>query len=208
MSTAPVAGSFQRCFADYGLPRVIRTDNGVPFASPNALGGLSPLAVWWLHFGIRPERIERGAPQQNGVHERMHRTLKAEATRPPSASRTSQQARFERWRCEFNERRPHEALGNTPPATHYRPSSRPFPRRVPPFDYPAHLELRRVEPNGTIGWHHERVFLSEVLQGEYVGLEETATDEWTITLGPLTLGVYSEELFTFVPQLAWNPTTW
>lgn len=208
VSTAPVAGSFQRCFADYGLPRVIRTDNGVPFASPNALGGLSPLAVWWLHFGIRPERIERGAPQQNGVHERMHRTLKAEATRPPSASRTSQQARFERWRCEFNERRPHEALGNTPPATHYRPSSRPFPRRVPPFDYPAHLELRRVEPNGTIGWHHERVFLSEVLQGEYVGLEETATDEWTITLGPLTLGVYSEELFTFVPQLAWKPTTW
>lgn len=206
VSTEPAVGIFQRCFADYGLPRVIRTDNGIPFASPNALGGLSPLAVWWLHFGIRPERIDRGAPQQNAVHERMHRTLKADATRPPSRSFASQQARFDRWRGEFNERRPHEALGNTPPATHYTPSSRPLPRRVPPFDYAPHVELRRVESNGTIGLHNERVFLSEVLHGEYVGLDATATDEWTITLGPLTLGTYSEELFAFVPHLTWNAT--
>jgi len=201
----PVQASFRQCFADFGLPGVIRTDNGVPFGVPTALGGLSPLAVWWIRLGIRPERIAKGVPQQNGAHERMHRTLKAEATRPPSTSFAAQQARFERWRRTFNERRPHEALANRPPASHYTRSSRPLPARLPVLEYPAAAELRRVTMSGTISWQAERIFLSEVLQGEYVALIETAEDEWTIAFGPLVLGVYSRTLLTFTEQLAWTP---
>lgn len=199
------AAHFHRCFATFGLPRVIRTDNGVPFGAPCALGGLSALAVWWIRLGIRPERIERGAPQQNGAHERMHRTLKAEATRPPSATLDAQQQRFDRWRRTFNERRPHEALGNTPPAQHYRASLRPLPRRLPPLAYPAAVELRRVDSAGCIKWHSTSVFLSTTLAGEYVSLRETADAEWTIAFGPLTLGVYSRSLLAFHEALAWTP---
>lgn len=199
------AARFRCCFERYGLPRVIRTDNGVPFGAPTALGGLSTLAVWWIRLGIRPERIAKGAPQQNGAHERMHRTLKAEATRPASASWAAQQQRFEAWRRTFNERRPHEALGNRRPAELYTPSPRPFPRRLPPLAYPAHCDLRRVDSSGTIKWRHTPIFLSRVLAGEYVSLEETAEDEWTIAFGPLTLGTYSDSLLTFTERLAWNP---
>ena len=208
-ASAPAQAVFRQCFTEYGLPRVIRTDNGVPFGVPfgvpTALGGLSPLAVWWIRLGIRPERIAKGAPQQNGAHERMHRTLKAEATRPPSTSFAAQQARFERWRRTFNARRPHEALGNRPPASHYTRSARPLPARLPVLEYPATTELRRVTASGTISWQAERIFLSEVLQGEYVALRETAEDEWTIAFGPLVLGVYSRTLLAFTEQLAWTP---
>ena len=134
-SAAPATAALRACFAEFGLPRVIRTDNGVPFGAPLALGGLSPLAVWWIRLGIRPERIQKGVPQQNGTHERMHRTLKAEATRPASASLPAQQQRFDRWRRTFNDRRPHEALANTPPAQHYTPSPRVLPRRLPILEY-------------------------------------------------------------------------
>lgn len=169
--TDPVRAHFQRCFAEYGLPRVIRTDNGVPFGAACALGGLSVLAVWWIRLGIRPERIAPGEPQQNGVHERMHRTLKSEATRPPSPTAADQQRRFDRWRHTFNQRRPHEALGNTPPATHYSPSPRPLPKRLPMVAYPAQAELRRVDMSGYIKWRQTRIFLSATLAGEYVGLQ-------------------------------------
>ena len=196
---------FRRCFAEFGLPCVIRSDNGVPFAAPGALGGLSVLAVWWIRLGIRPERIDKGVPQQNGAHERMHRTLKADATRPPSVSFAAQQARFDRWRRTFNERRPHEALHNTPPAMHYTTSGRVLPRRLPPIDYPLDAELRRVTSSGIISWRTQRIFLSEVLRGEYVALRETADGEWTVTFGPLTLGTYSLELLAFEPRLAWTP---
>lgn len=201
----PAAAAFRQCFADHGLPRVIRTDNGVPFGVPTALGGLSPLAVWWIRLGIRPERIDRGAPQQNGAHERMHRTLKADTTHPPADTLPAQQARFDRWRRTFNERRPHAALQETPPATHYAPSPRPLPRRLPPLDYPPAAELRRVSSTGCIAWCREQLFLSEVLRGEYVGLQETAEGEWTITFGPLTLGTYSLSLMAFTEHLAWTP---
>ena len=204
-ASAPAQLACQRCFERYGLPRVIRTDNGVPFGAPMALGGLSALAVWWIRLGIRPERIERGAPQQNGVHERMHRTLKAETTRPPSATLAAQQARFDTWRRTFNERRPHEALHGTPPAAQYVPSPRPFPRRLPIVEYSAHVALRRVGAGGRICWRGARLFLSHVLAGEYVGLEETADGEWTITFGPLTLGVYSTSALAFREALAWTP---
>lgn len=196
----------RRCFETYGLPRVIRTDNGVPFGIPAALGGISPLAVWWIRLGIRPERIARGVPQQNGSHERMHRTLKAEATRPPSASTPAQQARFDRWQGTFNDRRPHDALAGATPASRYVPSPRPFPHRLPVLEYPAHVEVRRVNSSGTVKWRGDEIFLSGVLVGEYVSLDETADDEWTITFGPLTLGTYSASALCFTEALAWHPT--
>jgi len=202
---APAEAIFRRSFAEFGLPWVIRTDNGVPFAAPGALGGLSVLSVWWIRLGIRPERIDKGVPQQNGAHERMHRTLKAEVTRPPSASLPAQQVRFDAGRRTFNERRPHEALQNTPPATHYTASARTRPPRLPPLEYPLDAELRRVTSSGVISWRMQRIFLSEVLSGEYVARHETAEEEWTITFGPLTLGTYSLGLFAFVPQVAWTP---
>jgi len=201
----PATVAIRACFAEYGLPRVIRTDNGVPFGVPNALGGLSPLAVWWIRLGIRPERIEKGAPQQNGTHERMHRTLKAEATQPASASLAAQQHRFDQWRHTFNHRRPHEALANTPPARHYTPSARPLPRRLPILEYASTAELRRVGPNGHVRWRNHWIFVSTVLAGDYVAFEETANDEWTIRYGPLLLGSYSPGLFAFTERLAWSP---
>ena len=204
-ASAPAMAAIRACFAELGLPRVIRTDNGVPFGVPLALGGLSPLAVWWIRLGIRPERIQKGVPQQNGAHERMHRTLKAEATRPASASLAAQQQRFDRWRRTFNERRPHEALANTTPTSHYTPSPRLLPTRLPILEYASTAELRRVSPNGFLKWRTEPIFLSTVLGGEYVALEETATDEWTIRFGPLMLGVYSATLFAFTEHLNWSP---
>lgn len=201
----PATSAVRACFAEYGLPRVIRTDNGVPFGVPNALGGLSPLAVWWIRLGIRPERIEKGAPQQNGTHERMHRTLKAEATRPASASLAAQQRRFDQWRHTFNHRRPHEALANTPPALHYTTSPRPLPRRLPLLEYASTAELRRVGCKGDLRWRSQCIFLSTVLAGEYVAFEETAEDEWTVRYGPLRLGTYSPAMFAFTEHLAWSP---
>jgi transposase InsO family protein len=202
VASAPVQAAFAQAFATYGLPRVIRSDNGVPFGQPNALGGLSALAVWWLHLGIRPERIARGRPQQNGCHERMHRTLAAEATRPPAASFAAQQARFEAWRTTFNTERPHEALGQTPPALHYVASARRLPRTPPPFVYPAAAEVRRVDPNGVIKYKQQTTFLSSVLAGEYVALMPVA-DGFAIALGPLHLGAWSLVDDTFTEQLRW-----
>ena len=204
-ASLPAQARCQRCFEQYGLPRVIRTDNGPPFGAPLALGGLSTLAVWWIRLGIRPERIEKGEPQQNGEHERMHRTLKAEVTRPPSASFEAQQRRFDAWRRTFNERRPHEALRGARPADHYRPSPRPYPRRLPLLDYPGGVELRRVNSAGRIHWRGQHFFLSAVLASEYVSLAETAEEEWTIAFGPLTLGTYSRHTLAFTEALAWTP---
>ena len=200
-ATEPATAQFRRCFTTYGLPRVIRTDNGVPFGAPGALGGLSPLAVWWIRLGIRPERIDRGVPQQNGAHERMHRTLKAETTRPPSATLELQHQRFERWRRTFNTRRPHEALGNTPPRP--RDTSR-IPAPILARRDPAEVELRRV-PARTIHWRTTKSFPDDL--GEYVSLRETADDEWTIAFGPLTLGIYSAAALAFHEALAWTPGT-
>lgn len=204
-ASEPAQAKCRRCFEQYGLPRVIRTDNGVPFGAPTALGGLSSLAVWWIRLGIRPERIATGEPQQNAEHERMHRTLKAEATRPPSTTMPAQQRRFDAWRRTFNEQRPHEALNDTRPADHYCPSSRPMPRRLPMLEYPAHVELRRVDTSGVIKWRNQPVFLSTVLAREYVSLDERAEGEWTVAFGPLTLGTYSVSALSFTEALAWPP---
>lgn len=182
---------FQRLFLEYGLPRIIRTDNGVPFAT-TALGRLSTLSVWWIRLGIRPELIEPAHPEQNGSHERMHRTLKAEATRPPSANRGAQQARFTRFRREYNEVRPHEAIGQRPPASLYRSSARELPTKLPSLEYPAHFEVRLVSNNGGIRWNSEWVNVTQTLGGEYVGLEEVGDGLWDVYFGPLKLGRMDE----------------
>jgi transposase InsO family protein len=158
-------------FDTYGLPNRIRTDNGTPFAS-NALARLSQLSVWFIKLGIYPELIEPGEPQQNGIHERMHRTLKQEATIPPASSMPAQQRKFDRFREEFNLVRPHEALGMKRPGEVYQPSSRSMSRRVEPYEYPGHYLVRRVSRAGTIRVFGKQFFVSHTLDEDYVGLEE------------------------------------
>jgi len=179
-------------FRDYGLPSIIRSDNGTPFAS-QAIGRLSRLSVWWTHLGIYPELIEPAHPEQNGRHERMHRTLKAEATRPPAANRRAQQRRFNTFQRTYNQERPHEALGQQTPASVYQPSARTFPERLPPIIYPDHYEIRRVSNNGGIRWNSNWVNVSHVLGGELVGLEEVDNDLWNVYFGPLWLGRFHEK---------------
>jgi len=162
---------FKGLFETFGLPNRIRTDNGVPFAS-NALARLSQLSVWFIKLGIYPELIEPGKPQQNGVHERMHRTLKQEATIPPAASLRGQQRKFDRFREEFNQERPHEALGMKRPGEVYQASNRALPKRIEPYEYPAHYLVRRVSRAGTIRVFHNQIFVSNTLHEDYVGLEE------------------------------------
>ncbi len=190
-STADTRSAFLRLFRTHGLPAVIRTDNGTPFAGPG-LAGLSRLAVWWIQLGIRPERIAPGHPEQNARHERLHRTLKEATAYPPAASCNAQQRRFTRFRKEYNRERPHEALGQVPPAEHYRTSPRPWPRSLPPIEYPAHFELRRADTNGCISWRTRRIFLTSVLAKQYIGLEEIGLGVWDVYFGPRRLGLYLE----------------
>jgi len=164
-------GYFERLFRTYGLPKRIRTDNGVPFAS-SALARLSQLSAWWITLGIYPELIEPGKPQQNGVHERMHRTLKQEATIPPAYSLAAQQRRFDSFRSEFNTDRPHEALGMANPADVYRRSGDEYPSKIERYDYPKHYLVRRISRCGTMRVLHNQVFVTQVLNEQYVGLEE------------------------------------
>lgn len=190
LTSTAVAGAkpvFSRLFREFGLPQFIRTDNGVPFAT-NTLARLSRLSAWWIRLGVLPQLIEPGKPQQNGRHERMHRTLKAEATRPPSAALRSQQQRFDRFRAEFNEVRPHEALEMRTPAALYQPSPRSMPARLPPLEYPDRFEVRYVSANGGIRWNCAWVNVSTVCVGEYVGLEEIDDGVWNVYFGALKLG--------------------
>jgi transposase InsO family protein len=182
---------FRRLFQEFGLPDRVRTDNGVPFAT-TALGRLSTLSVWWIRLGIRPELIEPASPQQNGRHERMHRTLKAETTRPPAANLQAQQVRFNAFRREYNETRPHEALDQDTPASRYRPSRRPLPTRLPPLEYPGHFEVRLVSRNSGIRWKRHWVCVTHTLAGEYVGLEEVDDGLWDVYFGPVKLGRLDE----------------
>jgi len=162
---------FYRLFIIYGLPEGIRTDNGVPFAG-NGLARLSTLAVWWIKLGIYPELIEPGHPEQNGVHERMHRTLKQETTCPPADTMEQQQRRFDEFRKEYNEERPHEALGMKRPSEVYRASPRKMPKNIEVYDYPLNSLVRRVSRCGTIRVFGLQVFVSQTLNEEYVALEE------------------------------------
>lgn len=196
-ATAGVIPVWERLFAEYGLPQAIRTDNGVPFASL-AIGGLSELAVWWLKLGIQPQRIAPGKPQQNGRHERLHRTLKAATTRPPAADHSAQQARFDRFRQEYNEERPHEALGQVPPGRLYQPSSRTLPPRLPRPEYPGHYLVRKVGSNGMLRLRTQRVFVSATLSEEYVGLEEVGEGVWAVHFYEVLLGRFNEQQLRLV----------
>jgi transposase InsO family protein len=182
---------FTRLFREYGLPKRIRTDNGVPFAT-STLARLSRLSAWWVRLGIMPEFIEPGKPQQNGRHERMHRTLKAETTRPAAGSLPAQQRKFNVFIDEFNNERPHEALDQQTPAACYRPSTREMPEKIPPFVYPDRFEVRYVSGNGGIRWNRDWVNVSTVCIGEYVGLEEIDNGVWNVYFGPLKLGRLNE----------------
>ena len=169
---------FKQAFEDYGLPEVIRSDSGPPFASPG-LTGLTALSVWWAKLGIRHERIDAGKPQQNGRHERFHLTL-LEAMRPPAANRADQEARFAAFTSDYNEERPHEALKDLPPARFYKPSPRKMPKQLPQPDYSAEAALRKVRSNGEIKWGGRLVPISCALVGEPVAIEETSSGDWLV----------------------------
>ena len=176
----------ERAFAQYGLPDCIRSDNGTPFGGPG-LQGLSQLGVWWLRLGIRVEHTRPGRPDDNGAHEQFHRVLKRATARPPAATLRRQQHRFDAFCQEYNDERPHEALSDAVPADRYRPSRRTYPGRLPPLEYPAHWETRRVQPNGRIPWHRGTIFLSRALAGQVVGLEEIDEALWTIHFAGMPL---------------------
>jgi len=183
---------FIAAFRRYGMPQAMRTDNGAPFAT-RGLAGLSALSVWWLQLGIELERIEPGCPQQNGRHERMHRTLKAATAQPPRANLRRQQEAFDGFRQEYNEERPHEALGQRPPTEFYQPSPREYPERLPePRGYPDEWQKRKVRPNGRIKWKGRSVTISRALIGHYIGLQEIDNDRWALHFESLHLGHYDE----------------
>jgi putative transposase len=186
---------FERAFAAYGLPLRIRSDNGGPFAGPG-LGRLSRLNVWWIRLGIIPERIALGRPAQNGSHEQFHRILKADTTRPPAATARAQQRRFRAFSREYNEDRPHEGLHDDVPARHYHASNRALPTRLLAFAYPGHMEVRLVSSSGEIAWRGAPVFLTEVLAGEHVGLEEVDDGYWTLSFASIVLGRFDERTRT------------
>jgi len=185
---------FISAFREFGMPQVIRSDNGPPFASIG-LARLSRLSVWFLRLGIWPETIEPGKPQQNGKHERMHRTLKRQATRPPKADFPAQQRHFNEFRHTFNHIRPHEALCDKTPASVYQPSSCSYPSRLPQPEYPDHFEVRKVSTNGGIRWHSKWINIGTAFGSEFIGLEPIGDALWQIYFGNATLGWFDEDLF-------------
>lgn len=180
---------FAKLFATYGLPERIRSDNGVPFASIS-VGGLSRLAIWWIRLGIRPERITPGKPQENGHHERLHRTLKAEAIRPPASSAHAQQLCFDKFRERYNTIRPHEALKMKTPSSKYHNSERKFPKVLPVMQYPKEYHVRLVHHNGCIIWHNAYIYLGYLLKGEYVGCVLLEKDRYEVYYGPIRIGYF------------------
>jgi putative transposase len=184
---------FDRTFREYGLPAAIRTDNGVPFASPTALYRLSKLAVWWLRLGIRIERIEPGHPQQNGRHERMHRTLKAEATKPAASNVLQQQARFDTFVARYNQERPHQALEMQVPADRYARSSRLY-RGLEDVTYPFADATFTVTHCGRICFHGRKINLSHVFAGQNVGVTQVGERIWLVTFMHYDLGYFDDEV--------------
>jgi putative transposase len=170
---------FLEAFRTYGLPQAIRTDNGTPFVG-HGVSGLSTLSVWWIKLGIHPQRIPKGRPDQNGRHERMHRTLAAETTRPPEGSLEKQQTRFDLFRRDFNEERPHEALDQRTPASCYQASARDYPERIAPPEYPGYYEPRKVDGNGRFKFRGLSLFLAHPMAGQWLGLVEIEDDLWSV----------------------------
>jgi len=187
--TKPV---MEAAFREYGLPERLRIDNGAPFGS-NGESGLTRLTVWWIKLGIVPEHIAPGKPEQNGRHERMHRTLKQETARPPASNRRAQQERFDQFREEYNEERPHAALGQKTPASCYQASARAYPERLREVEYPKEWEVPRVAAGGQIRWSGESVFVAHALGDEAVGLEPIDDRHWRVWFSFHQIGVLDEE---------------
>jgi putative transposase len=190
---------FERIFREFGLPRAIRTDNGVPFASAHALFGLSRLSVWWLRLGIEIERIKPGCPQQNGRHERMHLTLKQEATKPASANFLHQQARFDRFVEIYNDERPHQALGMKYPGECYSRSARSYRGQLPELDYPFHDKTVTVTTCGRICYQHQKVNLSTVFAGQKVGIRQIDEQIWLVSFMHYDIGFFDDETCRLEP---------
>jgi len=191
-------GVFERAFKDFGLPAAIRTDNGVPFASPNALFNLSKLSVWWLRLGIAIERIKPGNPQQNGRHERMHLTLKLETTKPAGANFLEQQGKFDDFIEVFNTERPHQALAMAVPADHYKPSQRQY-QGLPDIDYPFHDKAVTVTTCGRICINRRKINLSQVFAGQTVGIKQTDDRIWLVSFMDYDLGYFDDQTCRLEP---------
>lgn len=182
---------FERAFREYGLPIAIRTDNGVPFAT-QAIHGLSYLNVWWMRLGILHQRIRPGCPQENGAHERMHRTLKRQAIKPVRGNCGAQQRNFDAFRREYNTERPHERLAQETPASQYRASPRPYPERLPPLEYPGHFLVKKITTGGTFRFRSRLLYLANAMVDQHIGLEETDDGLWTIYFNTILLATFDE----------------
>jgi putative transposase len=189
---------FEAAMREFGVPVALRTDNGAPFASVG-LGGLTGLSIWWLKLGICLERSRPGCPQDNGRHERMHRTLKAETAQPAKASLAGQQRAFDVFRAEYNEERPHEGLGGQTPAEVYTPSPRNFPARLPEVTYPRGWEQRQVRAAGQMKWQGQEVYVTTALAGERIGLEPLEDGRWMVYFASHALGIFEERKKEIVP---------
>ncbi len=189
---------FERVFKDFGLPEAIRTDNGVPFASPYALYGLSKLSVWWLRLGIQIERIKPGHPEQNGRHERMHLTLKTEATKPAAANVLQQQARFDEFLERYNHERPHQALGMKVPGELYTRSARPY-QGLTELDYPFHDWTATVTRCGRLCYKGRKINLSHVFAGQNVGVRQVSDRIWLVSFMDYDLGYFDDETCRLEP---------
>ena len=195
VSTAEARPVFERLFREMGLPQAIQTDNGAPF-SATGLHGLCGLSVWWMRLGIQHLRSRPGHPQDNGRHERMHRTLKAATARPPASNHRAQQRRFDAFRAEYNEVRPHQALGGETPASLWRASSRPYPARIASPTYPGHFEKRLVSNAGCFRFKSHVLFLSQALKQEWIGLEEIENGIWSLHFYDVLLARLDEREMT------------
>jgi putative transposase len=182
---------FEAAFREYGLPRAIRTDNGPPFATVG-IHGLSRLNVWWMRLGIQHHRITPATPSENGAHERMHRTLKRRAIRPARATMAAQQRQFNVFRAEYNDERPHEALGMETPASQYTASSRPYPARVPVPEYPGHFTVKKITTGGTFRFANRVLYLANALTGELVGMDEVDDGVWHIFFNTVLIATLDE----------------
>lgn len=194
---------FEWVFREYGLPEAIRTDNGAPFASL-AVGGLSRLSAWWVRLGIRPERIEPGRPDQNGRHERMHRTLKEAVVVPPAANLEAQQQRFNAFVAEYNVERSHEALDRRPPGERYTASPRPYPAKLPPIEYDHEVTVRQVRHSGEIKWQGHLIYVSDILVKEPIGLKPIDEALWELRYGFHLLGILDEKTRKISPPGPWH----
>lgn len=182
---------FERAFREYGLPIAIRTDNGVPFAT-QAIHGLSYLNVWWMRLGIVHQRSRPGCPQDNGAHERMHRTLKRQAIKPVRGSCAAQQRNFDAFRVEYNTERPHERLQQQTPASQYATSPRAYPERLPPLEYPRHFLVKKITTGGTFRFQHKLLYLANAMVDQHIGLEETDDGVWAIHFNTVLLATFDE----------------